>query len=157
MTSNAVPPVWLTGVWERKKTETAARIARAVSKLRADGCEVTYASICAAVRAIDGISISPNTIKRNDGAYEIYVAHRRPQRRRCLPEPLLAQAITAASSGEKRSLRSRIVRFRRETKDTLIARLLRLEGTVKQQKAAENALRDEVLRLSVNAGIPRND
>jgi hypothetical protein len=121
-----------------------------VTKLRSDGCKVTYSSICAAVRVLDGISISPNTIKRNAGAYEIYAAHRCPERRRCLPEPLLIQTIAAASSEEKRLLRSRIARFRRETKDALIARVLRLEGTAKQQKDVENALREEVVRLSAN-------
>jgi hypothetical protein len=150
MTSNRVMPVWLTAIWEQRRTETAARIARAVTKLRSDGREVTYSSICATIRAIDGISISPNTIKRNRGAYEIYVAHRRAPRRRCLPEPLLAQAITAASPEEKRPLQSRIQRLRRETKDALIARALRLEGIVKQQRAAENTLRDEIVRLSAN-------
>jgi hypothetical protein len=150
MTSKRAAPVWLTAIWEQRRTETAARIARAVTKLLSDGCEVTYSSICAAVRAIDGVSISPNTIKRNGGAYEIYVAHRRPPRRRCLPEPLLAQIITAANPEEKRPLWSRIERLRRETKDALIARVLRLGSSVKQQKAAENALRDEVVRLSAN-------
>lgn len=145
-------PVWLTAVWEQRKTETAARIERAVTKLRSEGCEVTYSSICAAVRAIDGISISPNTIKRNGAAYEIYMAHRLSPLRPCLPEPLLAQTITAASLEEKRPLQSRIQRLRRETKDALIARVLLLERIVGQQKAAENALRDEIIRLS--ADIP---
>jgi hypothetical protein len=62
----------------------------------------------------------------------------------------LAQTIAAASPEEKRPLRSRIARLRRETKDALVARVLRLEGTVKQQKDVENALRDEVVRLSSN-------
>ena len=150
MTSERAAPVWLTAIWEQRRTETAARIARAVTKLRSDGCEVTYSSICAAVRAIDGISISPNTIKRNGGAYEIYIPHRLPPLRRCLPEPVLAQAITAASPEEKRPLRSRIERLRRETKDALIARVLRLERIVEQQKAAEIALRDEIVRLSAD-------
>jgi hypothetical protein len=150
MTSKRAVPVWLTAIWEQRRTETAARIARAVTKLHSDGCEVTYSSICATIRAVDGISISPNTIKRNGGAYEIYVAHRRPQRRRCLPEPLLTQTIAAASQEETRRLRSRVERLRRETKDALIARILRLESTVKQQNAAENALRDEIVRLSAN-------
>jgi hypothetical protein len=150
MTSKRAAPVWLTPIWEQRKTETTARISRAVTKLRSDGCEVTYSSICATIRAIDGISISPNTIKRNGGAYEIYVAHRRPPRRRYLPEPLLVQTVTAAGQEEKRPLLSRIERLRRETKDALIARILRLESIVKQQKAAENTLRDEIVRLSVN-------
>jgi len=150
MTSNRAVPVWLTAIWEQRRTETAARIARAVTKLHSDGCEVTYSSICATIRAVDGISISPNTIKRNGGAYEIYVEHRRPQRRRCLPEPLLTQAIAGASQEETRRLRSRVERLRREIKDALIARILRLENTVKQQSAAENALRDEIVRRSAN-------
>jgi hypothetical protein len=145
MTSKRAVPVWLTAIWEQRRTETAARIARAVTKLHSDGCEVTYSSICATIRAVDGISISPNTIKRNGGAYEIYVAHRRPQRRRHLPEPLLTQTIAAASQEETSRLRSRVERLRRETKDALIARILRLESTVKQQNAAENALRDEIV------------
>ena len=150
MTPIRVTPVWLSGMWEQKRTETATRISRAVTQLRLDGSKVTYSSICAAVRALDGISISPNTIKRNAEAYEIYVAHRSPERRRCLPEPLLAQTVAAANAGEKRPIRSRIAHLRRETKDALIARVLRLEGTVKQQKDVENALREEVVRLSVN-------
>jgi hypothetical protein len=150
MTSERAAPVWLTAIWEQRRTETATRIARAVTKLRSDGSEVTYSSICAAVLAIDGISISPNTIKRNGGAYEIYIAHRLSPRRRCLPEPLLAQTIMAANPEEKRPLQSRIQRLRRETKDALIARVLRLERIVEQQKAAENALRDEIVRLSAD-------
>jgi len=142
-------PVWLTALWEQKKAETAARITAAVSKLRTDGTEVTYASICSTVRAMDGISISPNTIKRNDRAYEIYLASRRPPRGRCLPDPLLTQTITEAPPEEKRSLQSRITRLRRETKDMLIARILHLECVVGQQKTSENTLRDEVMRLSV--------
>ena len=150
MNSKRAEPVWLTAIWEQRRTETAARIERAVTKLRADGCNVTYSSICATIRATEGISISPNTIKRNGGAYEIYMAHRRPQRRRCLPEPLLTQTIAAANPEERRPLWSRVTRLRRETKDALVGRILRLESIVKQQKAAENALRDEIVRLSVN-------
>ena len=148
MTLKRAAPVWLTAIWEQRRAETAARIARAVTKLRSDACAVTYSSICGTIRAIDGISISPNTIKRNGGAYEIYVTHRSPQRQRCLPEPLLTQTITAASPEDKRPLWSRVARLRRETKDALIGRILRLESIVKQQKAAESALRDEIVRLS---------
>jgi len=150
MTPKLGAPVWLTDVWEQRRAETATRITRAVTKLRSEGCEVTYSSICAAVRAIYGISISPNTIKRNSGAYDIYIAHRLPPRHRRLPEPLLAQTITAASPEEKRPLQSRIQRLRRETKDALIARVLRLEHIVEKQKTAENALRDEIVRLGAD-------
>jgi hypothetical protein len=68
MTPKRAAPVWLTAMWEQRSNATATRIARAVTKLRLDGCEVTYSSICSTVRVTDGISISPNTIKRNGGA-----------------------------------------------------------------------------------------
>ena len=62
----------------------------------------------------------------------------------------LAQTIMAANPEEKGPLQSRIQRLRRETKDALIARVLRLERIVEEQKAAENALRDEIVRLSAD-------
>ena len=62
----------------------------------------------------------------------------------------MTQTITAANPEERRPLWSRVTRLRRETKDALVGRILRLESIVKQQKAAENALRDEIVRLSVN-------
>src|SRR5205807_9302671 len=51
------------------------------AKLQKDGSQVTYASVCKRVNILFGLTISPNTIKRNEFAYRIYLANRRPPRR----------------------------------------------------------------------------
>jgi|SRR5215469_16631412 len=141
-------PGWLQPRWDRQKHDTAVRVEAAVSALQKDRAEVTYASICKRVNTLFGLSISPNTIKRNELAYRTYLANRRPPRHKRLREPLLLQLIDRSSDEEKRSLRSRSVRLRRESKDSLIARLISLERAVTQQKNAENLLREEILRLA---------
>lgn len=143
-----IHPDWLQPRWERQKRDTATRVEAAVSALQKDGSQVTYASICKRVNSLFGLSISPNTIKRNELAYRIYLANRRPSRKKQFREPLLLQLIDSAVDQEKRSLQSRSVRLRRESKDSLIARLISLERTVTRQKNAENLLREEILRLA---------
>ena len=95
-----------------------------------------------------GLSISPNTIKTNELACRLYLGNRRSPKRRQLREPLLIELINSTSDLEKRSLRSKTSRLRRESKDSLIARLISLERTVTKQKVAENLLREEILRLA---------
>ncbi len=141
-------PGWLQPRWERQKFDTATRVEAAVNALQKDRADVTYASICRRVSILFGLSISPNTIKRNEIAYQIYLASRRPPKRKQFREPLLLQLIDSASDQDKRSLRSRTARLRRESKDSLIARLISLERTVTKQKSAENLLREEILRLA---------
>jgi hypothetical protein len=141
-------PDWLRPRWERQKRDTATRVEAAVNALQKERAEVTYASICKRVSILFGLSISPNTIKRNEFAYRIYLANRRPPRYKRLREPLLLQLIDGSSDQEKRSLRSRSARLRRESKDSLIARLISLERTVTEKKNVENLLREEILRLA---------
>jgi|SRR5262249_12409048 len=141
-------PGWLESRWDRQRRDTAARVEAAVSALQKDRAAVTYASICKRVSILFGLSISPNTIKRNELAYRVYLANRRPSRKKQLREPLLLQLIDSVADQEKRSLRSRTVRLRRESKDSLIARLISLERTATRQKNAENLLREEILRLA---------
>jgi hypothetical protein len=141
-------PGWLQPRWERQKRDTATRVEAAVSALQEDRAEVTYANICKRVSILFGLSISTNTIKRNELAYRIYLANRRPPRYKRLREPLLLQLIDGSSDQEKRSLRSRSARLRRESKDSLIARLISLERTVTEKKNVENLLREEILRLA---------
>ena len=141
-------PGWLQPRWDRQKRDTATRIDAAVAALRRDHIEVTYANICKRVGFLYGLSISPNTIKRNELAYRIYLANRQPPKRKQLRESLLMQLINGASGREKRSLWSKTFRLRRESKDSLIARLIFLERTVTKQKTAENLLREEILRLA---------
>src|SRR5579864_328322 len=88
-------PDWLRPRWERQKRDTATRVEAAVNALQKERAEVTYASICKRVSILFGLSISPNTIKRNEFAYRIYLANRRPPRYKRLREPLLLQLSTA--------------------------------------------------------------
>src|SRR5271165_4766241 len=86
-------PGWLQPRWERQKRDTAARVEAAITALQKDHAEVTYASICKRVSILFGLSISPNTIKRNELSYRIYMASRRPPRRKQLRESVLMQLI----------------------------------------------------------------
>jgi hypothetical protein len=51
---------------------------------------------------------------------------------------------------------AKIARLRRQSKDMLIARVLELETAVANQGMRENALREEVLRLTFKAAQPGN-
>jgi len=146
--SNGKVPEWLRSRWERTKGETAARVQAAVDQLRERGRSVTFESIRETIRSIYGISISANTIKRNESAYQIYLAHRQKPRVASLPQPALRALLANASAGERRGLQSKISRLRREPKDSLVAKVVCLEGTATRQKDVENRLREEILRLS---------
>jgi hypothetical protein len=141
-------PAWLQSQWDRKKHDTATRIESAVRSLNKDRVDVTYSTICKRVNALFGCSISANTIKRNEFAYQIYRANSRPTRRTQLRESRLMKLMDGAPDLEKKSLRSKAERLRREPKDALIARVISLERAVAQHKRAENLLRDEILRLA---------
>lgn len=58
------------------------------------------------------------------------------------------ELINNSAEQEKKSLSSKTLRLRRESRDGLIARLISLERTVTKQKIAENLLREEILRLA---------
>lgn len=140
-------PLWLRTRWETKKQETTDRVTIAVQTLAAKGRRVTVAAICDAVKAVSGRSISANTIKRNPLAYEIYLKHREQPRVRQVRDAALEQLYQEMEPDEKAQLRTKVSRLRRETKDSLIARVVRLERMVGQQTTVENNLRDEVIRL----------
>jgi hypothetical protein len=105
--------------------------------------------VCSRVRSLHGVSISANTIKRNELAYRIYSAHRQKPKVAHLPEPALRELVAGAAAEERRSLQSKISRLRREPKDALVAKLVSLERAVAKQRDIENRLREEILRLSV--------
>ncbi len=142
-------PDWLRCRWEQKKDETAARIRAAVDHLRRQKRVVTFQNIRDAVRSLCGVSISANTIKRNELAYQIYLENRAKPKVGQLPQPALKQLIEGASAEERHSMQSKVSRLRREPKDALIAKLVSLERMVAKQRDAENRLREEILRLSV--------
>jgi len=136
--SDGKVPEWLRARWERTKSETAARVQAAVDQLRERRRGVTFESIRETIRSMHGVSISANTIKRNELAYQIYSTHR--QRPKVAPLPT-AQTKTVAVC-------SPISRLRREPKDSLVAKLVCLERAVTKQRDIENRLREEILRLS---------
>jgi hypothetical protein len=146
-------PEWLRPRWEEKKRETAARVATAVEALGRENQAVTYASIREKVHALCGVWISTNTIKRNDLAYPIYSKYRQPLKAKPMREPLLSRLLAGVPEIERRAVQSKASRLRREPKDALIAKLILLDQTVAKQKRAENALREEIIRLhQANAG-----
>jgi hypothetical protein len=149
-TAKRATPEWLRKSWEQKKNDTATRVRAAVDALRQDKQAITYESIRGQIKVTYGITISANTIRRNEGAYEIYEANRAPPKpagQRRSPH-LNAMLRDGATEQDRRAVRSKISRLRRETKDTLIARLITLERAVVKQRTVENLLREEILRLS---------
>lgn len=150
-------PVWLQPRWERRKQETVSRVTAAVEKLRQESRVVTFANICAAVKELYGSSISSNTLKRNDSAYQVYLAHRRPPRKGMGARRDLQDLLASATGLERDQLTSKISRLRRKSKDTLIAKLITLERRVCQQTETENKLREEIIRLNLaSRGIDRS-
>lgn len=146
-------PEWLRPRWDQQRRNTADRVARAIARLRSEQRAVTFAAIREMVKALDGVSISTNTIQRNDLAYAIYQEHastRAPARRRARS---LARLLDQASAAERGSLRTKIARLRRASKDELIASLIQLAREVKDQQRREHALRDELLRVTVGAAM----
>jgi hypothetical protein len=146
--SDGKVPEWLRARWQRTKRETAARVQAAVDQLREHDRGVTFESIRETIRLIHGVSISANTIKRNELAYQIYSAHRQRPKVASLPQPALRALVANTSDEERRGLQSKISRLRREPKDSLVAKLVCLERAVTKQRDVENRLREEILRLS---------
>jgi hypothetical protein len=143
-------PEWLRRRWDQQRRETADRVSRAVARLRAQDRPVTFAAIRDSIKELDGVSISTNTIQRNDLAYAIYqqYAPRRasgPNRHRSL-----VALLSRAPATERAALQTRIGRLRRAAKDELIASLIELAREVKNQERREHALREELLRVTLD-------
>jgi hypothetical protein len=152
--SSKVNPTWLESHWKQKRLQTAERVSKAIEELRRTGMVVTIAKICEAIQRIYGVSISANTITRNDLAYEIYKAHRAPPRVRTLKDPSLTELLKGVEGSERASLRTKIARLRRISKDGLISQLISLEAASRGHKVLECRLREEIvrLRLATSAG-----
>ncbi|HXO95613.1 MAG TPA: hypothetical protein VN857_03440 [Chthoniobacterales bacterium] len=102
------------------------------------------------MKALYGVSISCNTIKQNQAAYDIYLAHSQRPRARSIKEPQLQELLSDTSTKERVLLISKIARLRREHKDGLIAKVIQLKKNIAQQKEVENRLRDEIISLTLN-------
>lgn len=140
---------WLEPMWERKRRDTAKRVELAVRHLTRAGKPVTLEAIRQSVKSLFKVSISTNTILRNEEAYAIYMKHRSAASRSKTKNPQLRALLNKDSND--RALRTKISRLRRESKDALIYRILVLEESVKKQGRREDNLREEVLRLSLAA------
>src|SRR5208337_798979 len=112
-------PTWLEGRWAEQKHATATRIAGAIASLRQAGDKITYGSICRSVQSLYGISISANTIKRNDAAYENYSANRSSRRFSPAKEQSLQKLVWDAPEANRKRLGPKIARLRRMRKDSL--------------------------------------
>ena len=144
-------PEWLRGRWDEQRRQTADRVGRAVSRLRAQGQAVTFAAIRDTVKDIDGVTISTNTIQRNDLAYAIYHQYASRRASDSHRHRSLSALLDRAAATERGPLRTKIARLRRASKDELIASLIELGREVKNQQRREHALRDELLRVTLGA------
>ena len=64
--------------------------------------------------------------------------------------PIQTSEITTSTEA-KHKMRAKISRLRRQSKDSLIAKIIQLKRKVEKQNAVENALRDEVIEMSLQA------
>jgi hypothetical protein len=117
---------------------------------------VTIEAIRETVKALSGVSISANTIHRNESANEAYQKHRAERRRKPSKEASLTQLLRDTPTSRRISLRAKVNRLRRESKDALIARLIRLESAAREHDTRESNLREEILRLTLDAGTRRS-
>ncbi len=140
-------PRWLEPLWEKKKADTARRVERAVKEMVRLKRPVTLEGVRNMVKSLFGVSISTNTIQRNEEAYAAYEKHRTTRRTVKMRDRDLAAMLRGVSGKDAANLRARVNRLRRESKDGLIARLLQLEQERKRQAEREDALREEIFRL----------
>jgi hypothetical protein len=140
-------PRWLQPLWEKKKADTAKRVQRAVKEMVRLKRPVTLDGIRNTVKSLYGVSISTNTIQRNEQAYAAYEEHRTTRRSAKVRDRNLAAMVRSAAGRGAANLRARINRLRRESKDSLIARLLHMEDERKRQAEREDTLREEIFRL----------
>src|SRR5438093_300141 len=94
-------PKWLATLWDRKRRETAKRVTAAVRHLVTKGEPVTIEAIRSTVKALSGVSISANTIHRNEAAHEAYQKHRTEPRRKPSKEASLSQLLREAPTDQR--------------------------------------------------------
>ena len=150
--SQRADPVWLTPVWEARKKETAVRVQAAIDRLREANQRVTFSAIRETVLDLFHRSISANTIKRNQVAYQLYLENRHTPRMSLVKSQSVLDFYENTEPGTRAAAQSRVARLQRQTKDDLIVRLLRVEETLKAARNVENRLREEIIRLHVAHG-----
>ncbi len=140
-----VTPVWLASVWEDRKKKTANCVETAICKLREANQAVTMSSIKVEVRLLFGRSLSTNTIKRNEVAYQLYLANRRAPRIPQVKSHLLLELYAHAEPAKKSAIQARVARLRRHSKDDLIVRFIRVEESLRDQMDVANRLREKII------------
>ena len=137
-------PEWLRPLWESRNAETDSRISAALENLLKQNQPTTLARIQQAILAQSGVRISLSTIQRSE-AY-------RHQRRRTVPgrpASALEAVLQDLAPQDRKRLLAKASRLRRDDKETLISRILILEGAISRQAGVERALQQEVLRLQL--------
>jgi len=140
-----VTPVWLATSWEEKRKETANNVEAAIANLRKANRPVTLSYIKNEVRLLFGRSLSMNTIKRNEGAYQLYLANRRAPRTTQIKSHLILELYAHAEPARKAAIQARVARLRRHPKDDLVARLMRIEESLIEQMEVANRLREKII------------
>ncbi len=143
-------PVWLQPIWDRKRAETVRRVTVAIRALKRQRKTVTLVGIREAIRELDGVSISTNTIQRNELAYELYIKNATAGSVKKISKCGALTALQRTVPDVQRpALRAKIARLRRHSKDTLIAKIMEVEKALENQMNRENALREELLRVTL--------
>jgi hypothetical protein len=140
-----VMPVWLATAWEARRKETASCVEAAIGKLREANRPVTLSSIRNEVLFLFGRSLSTNTIKRNEDAYELYLANRRVPRTPQVKGQLILELYACTEPAKKAAIQARVARLRRHPKDDLIVRLMRIEESLTEQMDVANRLREKII------------
>jgi len=142
-------PVWLATAWEERRKETARRVEAAIGKLREANRPVTLSSIRNEVLHLFGRSLSTNTIKRNEDAYELYLANRRAPRTPQVKPQLILELYKRTGPAKKAAIHARVARLRRHPKDDLIVRLILIEQSLTEQMDVANRLREKIILANV--------
>jgi len=146
VTGRSRTPEWLRPLWEKKNAETAARIAAGMETLRKESQRLTTAALQRAIFAQSGVRVSQSTIQRS----EPYQQHRRHAIRH-RPAPKLEAALGELESRNRKGLRAKASRLRRENKEGLIVKILILESSLSHQTEVERTLQQEILRLQLES------
>ena len=144
-----VTPVWLATAWEKRRKETASCVEAAIGKLREANRPVTLSSIRDEVLFLFGRSLSTNTIKRNEDAYELYLSDRRAPRTPQVKGQLILELYERTEPAKKAAIQARVARLRRHPKDDLIVRLMRIEESLTEQVDVANRLREKIILANV--------
>ena len=140
-----VSPVWLASTWESRKKETVKCVEAAIERLRETDRYVTLTSIRDEVRLLFGRSLSTNTIKRNECAYQLYLGGRRAPKARQAKSHLILELYAQVEPKKKAAIQATVARLRRQAKDDLIARIMRIEEELTEQMNVANRLREKII------------